>query len=62
MQFPNGEVAKFLNDSETYLGNQLKYKHDSNVYYGIVANMNFFLVCKYDKNGNNAEIILYKKR
>ena len=31
-------------------------------YFGIVANMNFLLVCEYEENGNNREILIYKKR
>ena len=30
--------------------------------FGILANMNFLLVCEYGENGSNPEIIIYKKR
>ena len=62
---PNNNKTKFLNDNEAYLGNQVEcIFNDEEIkkYYGILANMNFILVCEYEKNGNNPEIIIYKKR
>ena len=62
---PNNNKTKFLNDNEAYLGNQLEcIFNDEEIkkYYGILANMNFILVCEYGENGNNPEIIIYKKR
>lgn len=30
--------------------------------FGIVANMDFILVCTYEKDGANPELVIYKKR
>jgi hypothetical protein len=30
--------------------------------FGVLANMEFILVCTYEKDGENPELILYKKR
>lgn len=57
---PNGKTAKLLNDGKTYLGNQLECGTDR--CFGIVADMSFLLVCTYGKDGENPELILYKKR
>ena len=62
---PNNTKVKFLNDDEIYLGNQLEniYNDDINKKcFGLVANMAFLLVCEYEENGQNPEIVLYKKR
>ena len=59
---PNGESIKFLNDEATYLGNQLECLFGGDRCFGIVANMDFLLVCTYEANGKNPELVLYKKR
>lgn len=59
---PNGKKIKFLNDEKTYLGNQLECESDENRCFGILADTSFMLVCTYGKNGENPELILYKKR
>ncbi len=56
---PNGEKVKFLDDNATYLGNQLEGESKC---YGIVANMDFLLVCTYEENGENPELVMYRKR
>ena len=56
---PNGEKVKFLDDKQTYLGSQLEGETRC---YGIVANMDFLLVCSYEENGENPELVIYKKR
>ena len=56
---PNGEKVKFLDDKQTYLGSQLEGETKC---YGIVANMDFLLVCRYEENGENPELVIYKKR
>ena len=61
-RLPNGNYIKFLDDHTTYLGNQLKCIYHDEICFGIVANMDFILVCSYEKNGENAELIIYKKR
>ena len=57
---PSGEKMKFLDDTATYLGNQLEGKDGR--CFGIAANMDFLLVCTYEENGENPELVLYKKR
>jgi transcriptional regulator with XRE-family HTH domain len=59
---PNGMKVKFLNDQTTYLGNQLESAFGGDRCFGILANMDFILICTYEKDGENPELILYKKR
>lgn len=61
---PNKVKVKFLHDDESYLGNQVECEFNDEVkkYFGLVANMNFILVSEYEENGNNPEILYYKKR
>lgn len=59
---PNGETVKFLNDERTYLGNQSESETDKDRCFGILADAAFLLICTYGKNGENPELILYKKR
>ena len=61
-RLPNGEIVKFLDDNATYLGNQLECEFGGNRCFGIVANMDFLLVCTYEENGENPELVIYKKR
>ena len=58
----NGENVKFLDDSSTYLGNQLACEFGGDRCFGIAANMQFLLVCTYEENGENPELVIYKKR
>ena len=59
---PNGTRIKFLDDSATYLGNQLPCEFGGDRCFGIVANTTFLMVCTYEKDGINPELVLYKKR
>ena len=62
---PNGENMKLLDDNDIYLGNQVECEfNDDEIIrcYGIVANMDFLLISEYGPNGDNPEIIIYKKR
>ncbi len=59
---PGGIKARFLNDQTTYLGNQLESELGDERCFGIVACMDFILICTYEKDGVNPELILYKKR
>ena len=62
---PNGEVVKFLDNNDIYLGNQVECEFNDgeiNRYFGIVANMDFILVSEFGLNGENPELIIYKKR
>ena len=61
-RLPNGQIVKFLDDNATYLGNQLECEFGGNRCFGIVANMDFLLVCTYEENGENPELVIYKKR
>ena len=61
-RLPNGQCVPFLDDSATYLGNQLPCLFDDSRCFGVVANMEFLLVCTYEENGANPELLIYKKR
>ena len=61
-RLPNGKLVKFLDDRATYLGNQLECEFGGSRCFGIAANMDFLLVCSYEKNGENPELIAYRKR
>lgn len=57
----NGQTVKLLEDNNVYLGNQIEVAGKERCY-GVVADKNYILVCEYGCNGENPEIILYKKR
>ena len=59
---PSGMQAKFLNDQTTYLGNQLESEFGGERCFGVLANMDFILVCTYGPDGADPELVLYKKR
>ena len=62
---PNGESFKLLYDDDIYLGNQVESEfNDGEIIrcFGILANMDFILICEYGINGDNPELIMYKKR
>ena len=59
---PSGMTAKFLNDQTTYLGNQLESEIVDGLCFGVLANMEFILICTYEAEGANPELVLYKKR
>ena len=59
---PNGIVVKFLDDRATYLGNQLPCEFGGSRCFGIVANTSFLMVCTYEEDGKNPELVVYKKR
>ena len=61
-RLPNGSYVKFLDDNATYLGAQLECEFGGERCFGIVANMEFILVCTYEKDGENPELVIYKKR
>ncbi len=61
-RLPSGQEVKFLDDDATYLGNQLECEFGGERCFGIVASMDFLLVCTYEENGTNPELVLYKKR
>ena len=61
-RLPSGANVKFLDDHTTYLGNQLESELGGDRCFGILANMDFILVCTYEAEGANPKLILYKKR
>ncbi len=61
-RLPGGAKVKFLDDGTTYLGNQLEPETGEGFCFGVLANMDFILVCTYEEGGKNPELILYKKR
>ena len=61
-RLPNGKKVKFLEDGASYLGNQLECEYGGGRCFGLVANMDFLLVCTYEQDGANPELVAYKKR
>ena len=59
---PSGESVKLLNDQTTYLGNQLEPEFGGERCFGVLANMDFILICTYRAEGADPELVLYKKR
>lgn len=59
---PSGEKVKLLHDNATYLGNQLPCLYGGERCFGIAANTKFLLVCTYGANGEEPELVVYKKR
>ena len=50
---PSGKAVKLLDDKEIYLGNQVECEFNDGEmikYYGLVAGMDFLLVCEYGAN------------
>ena len=61
-RLPNGQQVRFLDDGATYLGTQLECEFGGDRCFGVAANMDFILVCTYEQNGENPELVVYKKR
>ncbi len=62
---PNGKNVKLLNDDDIYLGTQVEseFNDGSSIRcFGVVANMDFILISEYGPNGDNPELVLFKKR
>ena len=62
---PNGKKVKFLDDGEIYLGTQVESEFNDGELlrcFGVVANLDFILICEYGPNGDNPELLIYKKR
>ena len=59
---PNGGTVKFLDDNSMYLGNQVECKFGEDRCYGMVAGLDFLLVCEYGENGANPEVVVYMRR
>ena len=61
-RLPNGKIVKFLDDNTTYLGNQLECEFGGERCFGVIANMDFIMVATYEANGENPELVIYRKR
>ena len=61
-RLPNGTMVKFLDDEKTYLGNQLESEFGGERCFGVLADMDFIMICTYEDQGTNPELLLYKKR
>ncbi len=61
-RLPSGLHVQFLDDQTTYLGNQLESEFGGERCFGVLANMEFILVCTYGEGGADPELLLYKKR
>jgi transcriptional regulator with XRE-family HTH domain len=59
---PSGAAVQFLNDGTTYLGTQLESAFGGERCFGVLAGMDFILICTYEAEGRNPELVLYKKR
>lgn len=61
-RLPSGESVRFLNDNTTYLGTQLESEIAEGLCFGVLANMDFILICTYEAEGQNPELLVYRKR
>ena len=61
-RLPNGKEVPFLNDEATYLGTRLESEIVEDLFFGVLANMEFLLVCTYAGEGEDPELVMYKKR
>ena len=59
---PGGMKARFLDDEVTYLGNQLESEKSDDFFYGVIACRDFILICAYEKDVKNPELIFYRNR
>ena len=56
---PSGQTAKLLRDDKVYLANQLCIPGESRCY-GIAADEEHLVVCRYGEGGADPELVLYK--
>ena len=62
---PNGVPVKLLNDKDIYLATQVKSEYnDGSIVrcFGVVVNMGFVLISEFGPNGEDPDLILFKKR
>ncbi|MBR6242575.1 MAG: helix-turn-helix domain-containing protein [Ruminococcus sp.] len=59
---PSGKNVKFLDDDTTYLGTQLECEFGGERHFGVLASMDFILICTYEGSGDAPELLLYKHR
>ena len=58
---PGGKKARLLDDKRVYWANQLE-RPGTDRCYGVVADDSLLLVCEYGCGGEDAELLVYKKR
>ena len=61
-RLPNDMNIRFLDDQTTYLGNQLESEFGGDRCFGVLANAEFILVSTYGPEGENPELVMYRKR
>lgn len=61
-RLPSGAQVKFLDDQTTYLGTQLPAASGDGRCFGVLANVDFILICTYGEGGADPELVLYQKR
>lgn len=59
-KFPSGQFAQIWEDEKIYLGSQMD-KKNSDRCYGLAADEKYLLICEYGADGQDAEIIAYRK-
>ncbi len=59
---PNGQKVKFLDDNSVYLGNQVECEFGEDRCFGLIAGLDFMLVCEYGENCADPEIVIFKRR
>ncbi len=62
---PSGKHVKLLNDGELYLGAQVESRLEqvhTDRCYGLVAGLDFLLVCEYGANGSDPRLVIFKRR
>lgn len=59
-KLPNGSIAKILDDSKMYYTAELP-KIGSERCYGLVTDKTQLAVFEYSKNGNDAELVIWKR-
>ena len=58
---PGGGSAKFLSDRQTYLGTELRPQAGDRCF-GVVACVEFILVCTYAAGGEDPELVCFRRR
>ena len=58
---PSGEKAKLLDDKNVYLGALIEMA-DVGLSCGVVADETFILICSYGRDGQEPELIVYRRR
>lgn len=61
-RLPSGHTVQFCDDDMMYLGTQVSCIFNDEVCFGVVASMDFILICSYEADGHNPELLIYKKR